>query len=53
MVEEDFSNTKNLNIDVLWVNLKCMIVVDEYNKSGIKNHPSINEAQVQSVLEQS
>ena len=46
MVENDLSNTNKLTIDVVWVNLKFMIVVDGFNKSGIKNHPSMNRYQV-------
>ena len=34
MIKKYFSNTKNIYITVVWVNFKCMIVLDIFNKSG-------------------
>ena len=53
MVERDFTDPRKLAIDVVWTNLRCMSVVDSFNDAGIKNHPSMNGAQIRFVLKQS
>ena len=53
MVVEDFSDPRLLAIDVVWATLRRMSVVDAFNKQGIKNHPSMNGAQIRFVLKQS
>ena len=53
MVERDFSDPRKLAINVVWTNLRCMSIVDSFNDAGIKNHPSMNGAQIRFVLKQS
>ena len=50
MVEEDFTDPRKLALDVIWSNLKCMSVVDNFNQCGVAKHPSMNGSQVRFVL---
>ena len=52
MVEKDFTDVRKLAVDVIWVNLRSMGVVDKFNQTGIKNHPSMNGAQIRFVIKQ-
>ena len=52
MVERDFTDVRKLAVDVIWVNLRSMSVVDDFNQTGIKNHHSMNGAQIRFVIKQ-
>ena len=52
MTEEDFTDTRKLALEVIWSNLKCMSVLESFNRSGISKHPSMNSSQVRFVLRQ-
>ena len=52
LVERDFNSPQKLALDVIWVNLRGMRVVEEFLQAGIKNHPSMNGAQIRFVIKQ-